>query len=252
MKRGILILAILIFVLSAVFCTGCTVVDNSVLSDDGFWRYEINEDNTICVTGIVEMRSEIVIPEEIDGYAVSALSDKLFVLIDDGVENKKFEGVYADNNVLTSVTINAKIKEIPNMCFYICKKLTVVNLPDTLERINDFAFYGCNSLEKIILPESCNSLGAYTFRECGKLNEVVIKSNNIPDIGDKCFYMVDNKASDDEQYYIIPELNIVVDDINAYNIDKLEELRKDTRNNSYKYWKEYVNADKVVSIGVNE
>lgn len=252
MKRSIFIIATIIFTFTAVFCTGCTVVDNSVLSEDGCWRYEINADDTICITGIVEMKSEIVIPEAIDGHTVSALSDKLFVLIDDGAENKKYKGVYADNNVLTSVTINAKIKEIPNMCFYICRNLTVVNLPNTLESIKDFAFYGCNSLEKIILPESCNSLGAYTFRECGKLNEVVIKSNNIPDIGDKCFYMVDNKASDDEQYYIIPELKIIVDDINAYSIDKLEELRKDTRNNSYKYWKEYVNADKVVSIGVDE
>lgn len=251
MKKCILIIAIIILALSAVFCTGCTAEDNSVLSEDGCWRYIVNEDNTITLSAIVEMKSEIVIPETIDGYTVSSLSDKLFVLIDDGRTDKKYEGVYADNNTLTSVTINAKVKEIPNMCFYICRKLSVVNLPNSLEKINDFAFYGCNSLEKIVLPESCVSLGSYTFRECSKLNEVIIECASIPDIGDKCFYMVDNKASDDDQYYIISNLKIVVKDIAVYGIDNLESLRKETRNNSYKYWQEYVNAG-VVSIGVSE
>lgn len=251
MKKCILIIATIILALSAVFCTGCTVEDNSVLSEDGCWRYIVNEDETITLSAIVEMKSEIVIPETIDGYTVTSLSDKLFVLIDDGSADKKYEGVYADNNILTSVTINAKVKEIPNMCFYICRKLSVVNLPDSLEKINDFAFYGCNSLEKIALPESCVSLGSYTFRECSKLNEVSIEYASIPDIGDKCFYMVDNKASDDDQYYIIPNLKIVVKDIAVYGIDNLESLRKETRNNSYKYWQEYVNAG-VVSIGVSE
>lgn len=251
MKKYIVIIAITILVLSATLCTGCTVVDNSILSEDGCWRYIINEDNSITLSAIVEMKSEIVIPETIDGYTVSSLSDKLFVLIDDGTADKKYEGVYADNNILTSVTINAKVKEIPNMCFYICRKLSVVNLPDSLEKINDFAFYGCNSLEKITLPESCVSLGSYTFRECSKLSEVSIKCNSIPDIGDKCFYMVDNKASDDDQYYIIPNLKIEVNDIAVYGIDNLESLRKETRNNSYKYWQEYVNAG-VVSIGISE
>lgn len=247
MKKSLLIIVALVVCLPLILCFGCSTEDNQITSGDGMWKYIENEDGTICITSICDMQENIVIPEQIDGKTVSALGEKLFVIINNGSSSKQLEGVYDDNNVLKSVTINAKIKEIPNMCFYLCRVLEVVNLPETLEKVSDFAFYGCSALQNITFPEKCSALGAYTFRECPKLQEVVIESGSVPQIGDKCFYMVNTKASGDDQYYIIPGLQIKVKDLVLYSIDNLESERKATRNNSYKYWQEYVRANVVVN-----
>ena len=247
MKKILLVIVALVTCLPLIFCFGCKTEDNQITSADGKWKYIESEDGTICVTAVCDMQEDIVIPEQIDGKTVSSLGAKLFVIINDGSESKKLEGVYDDNDILKTVTIQASIKEIPNMCFYLCRNLSEVNFPSSLEKVCDFAFYGCKSLENIIFPENCKSLGAYTFRECERLKNVVIQSETVPQIGDKCFYMVNQKASGDDQYYVISNLKIKVRDISLYSVEKLEAERKSTRNNSYKYWQEYVNANVVVA-----
>lgn len=245
MKKSLLVIVALVVCLPLILCFGCSTEDNQITSSDGMWKYIENEDGTITLTSICDMQENVVIPEQIDGKTISALGEKLFVIINDGSSSKQLDGVYDDNNVLKTVTINAEIKEIPNMCFYLCRSLENIILPETLEKVSDFAFYGCNTLTSITLPEKCSSLGAYTFRECGKLREVVIESGSVPKIGDKCFYMVNTKASGDDQYFIISDLQIKVKDVSLYSIDNLEKERKATRDSSYKYWQEYVSANVV-------
>lgn len=235
----------LIIVSLFAFCS-CAVKDNSVESADGAWRYVENSDGTITLTKVVKMEKELLIPAKVDGKTVSAISEKFFVIINDGSEQKKLKDTYAENNVLEKVVFEAEIKEIPNMAFYLCKKLAVVELPESLEKIGAFTFFGCDSLKEIVLPEKCNSIGEYAFRECGALKDVYLKNSEIVNIGDKCFYMINEKASGDDQYYIIEGLKIHVEGVD-YSIETLESLRKKTRNNSYKYWQEYVKAGVVVS-----
>ncbi len=243
MKKSLCLLLVIVLLLSMFAFVGCNNTVETITSEDGKWEYVINDDDTITLVSINEMTENMVIPSSIDSHTVSTFGEKLFVVINDGKENKKFDGVYDDNNILKTVKIEANIKVIPNMCFYLCRKLTDVTFPDTLEKISDFAFYGCSELSNIELPEKCNSLGAYTFRECGNLKNVVINYDGVPDVGDKCFYMVNNKASNDDQYYIIPNLSIKVKNIELFSLDALEAKRKETRNNSYKYWKEYVSNE---------
>lgn len=233
--------------MSVLSFTACSEKDKSVLSKNGKWRYIENEDGTITLSKIVEMESVLVIPETVDGKTVSAISEKFFLVINDGSQKKKLKDTYSDNNILEKVIFEADIKEIPNMAFYICKKLTEVKLPDSLEKIGSFVFFGCNSLTQIEIPENCKSIGEYAFRECSSLVSVTLKSKEIVNIGEKCFYMVNEKASGDDQYYIIDNLKITVDESVDYSLETLEKLRKETRNNSYKYWQEYVRANVIVS-----
>ena len=239
MKKLILVIAACLIIVSLFTFCSCAVKDNSVESADGMWRYVENGDGTITLTETLGMEQELVIPATVDGKRVSAISEKFFVIINDGSKKKKLKDTYSDNNILEKVVFEAKLTEIPNMAFYLCRKLKDVYFPETLEKIGAFAFYGCSSLEDIAIPKSCNSIGEYAFRECGALKDVYLESEKIVDIGDKCFYMVNEKASGDDQYYIIDGLKIHVRDVD-YSIETLEALRKKTRNNSYKYWQEYV------------
>lgn len=246
MRNFKLIIVFLLIVATVLACCACSQVDNSITSEDGKWKYIENNDGTITISSVVEMEESLTIPSTVDGKVVSAISEKFFVIINDGSSSKKLKDTYANNEVLKEVIFEANIKEIPNMAFYLCSSLVSVQLPSSLEKIGDFTFYGCESLKEITLPENCKSIGGYAFRECSSLETVTIKSSEIINIGDKCFYMIDEKERDDDQYYIISGLNIVVGNVD-YSFATLETLRKQTRNNSYKYWQEYVKANVVVS-----
>lgn len=246
MKALKFVIATCLIIVTLFTLCACSVKDNSVESADGMWRYVENDDGTVTLTKVVTMEKELVIPATVDGKTVSQISEKFFVIINDGSGKKKLKDTYSDNNILEKVVFEASLKEIPNMAFYLCKKLVVVEFPESLESIGAFSFFGCSSLEKIVLPENCKSIGEYAFRECGSLKDVCLNGSEIVNIGDKCFYMINEKASGDDQYYIIDGLKIHVGDVD-YSIETLEALRKKTRNNSYKYWQEYVRANVVVN-----
>lgn len=111
---------------------------------------------------------------------------------------------------LTSVTIPASVKQIPNGAFYGCDNLTsivVANgnqvydsrdncnavietatntliagckytfIPSSTTAIGEAAFYGCNTLSSINLPYSIKSIGKWAFLDCTGLTSVAIPSS---------------------------------------------------------------------------
>lgn len=248
---GVLTVLLFVFIFS-----GCSTTVEYIQSTeyDGAWSYLENDDGTITLYGYNKKDSVVTIPQSIDGKAVSALGDKLFVCINDGSEKKSMKGVYEDNTYLEKVIIEANVKEIPNMAFYICRNLKEIQLNDGLEKIGDFAFYGCKSLTELVLPESFNSIGAYSFRDCVALKKVVINStaDDVIAIGDKAFYIINEESDDDDQYEIIDGLTILVKNISLYNSSDLESKRRETKNYTYKYWQEYIDAGIVAEVKSNE
>ena len=238
----------LIATIALVMCfsfAACSSTEEAKTSQDGVWQY-VEVEGGISLTAINSIHETglVVVPEYVDGQKVVSLGEKLFVGIDDGSSKKSDKGVYRENTVLDTVIIEAKVKEIPNMCFYYCTALRNVILPSTCEKIAPFSFFNCASLTKIELPEATVSIGEYAFRQCKSLREVVI-NNNSDDcitIGDKAFYNLNEKVSKDEQYYIDSDLTIFVKNLELYDVDVLESKRVATKNLSYKYWKEYVEA----------
>lgn len=248
-KCVIAVISLLLFITVFVGCSAN--VEYTVSTEyDGAWSYLENDDGTITLYTYNKDESVVTIPKTVDGKVVSALGEKIFVSINDGSEKKSMKGVYEDNLSLEKVIIEADIKEIPNMAFYICRNLKEIQLNNGLEKIGDFAFYGCKSLKEISFPSSLEAIGAYSFRECDVLSKVVInnESDDVIAIGDKAFYVINEDSDDDDQYEIIHDLTIEVKNIALYDCDTLEEKRRETKDYTYKYWQEYINAGIVEEI----
>ncbi|MBR2372555.1 MAG: leucine-rich repeat protein, partial [Clostridia bacterium] len=99
---------------------------------------------------------EIVIPDKIEGYAVTKID----------------ENVFKNNTTITSITIPASVKNIGDGAFYKCNNLAKVTFGETsqLETIGASAFYGCDSLINIVIPSSVTSIGTAAFHDCSNLN----------------------------------------------------------------------------------
>lgn len=98
-------------------------------------RFEVQElpDGTVAVTCSDTSITNAVIPDQIDGKAVTALAEHCF----DGCAS------------LAYVTFPAGLKEIGSYAFQGCMAMETVEIPATVETIGDFAFEGCISLTAI-------------------------------------------------------------------------------------------------------
>ena len=130
------------------------------LRDSSGLDYEVNSDGRTCtVTGMgVCTDLDVVIPETIDGYQVTAIGESAFA-----------------HKLITSVIMPDSLTSISSGAFYRCTKLQYVDLGKGLRSING-SFVNCESLASIILPESLTSLGGGSFAHCTALSSIVIPS----------------------------------------------------------------------------
>ncbi len=124
------------------------------------------EEKTIYITGGksgVKLSGEVIIPSQIDGYTVI------------GTGHAAFSGELLKN--VTSVTIPDTIKRIGDYnCFYDCKNLQEIILPEEMEYLGVGTFTGCTSLTSIVIPKGVTKLSK-TFRRCTSLETVTIPSS---------------------------------------------------------------------------
>ena len=111
-------------------------VDGTKTTTDDF-LYEV-VDGEVTITHGISGESKVVIPEELEGYPVTAIGPYAFVGYGRTV-----------------------------------KAMDVV-LPSTLKRIGDYAFSGCSSLRRIQFPDSLEYIGSYAFGDCMLLGEIVL------------------------------------------------------------------------------
>ena len=91
------------------------------------FTYEV-KDGTATLTSYVGSATEVTVPAEVDGYAVTALG----------------EGLFRDSAV------------------------TAVTLPASVTAIGWFAFYGCGSLQSVTVGEAVSTIGYAAFDGCPK------------------------------------------------------------------------------------
>lgn len=60
------------------------------------------------------------------------------------------------------------------MAFYLCDKLTAVNIPNSVANIGYSAFESCSSLKEIIIPENITIIEESTFGGCTNLSKVIL------------------------------------------------------------------------------
>ena len=124
---------------------------------------------------------EVVIPQYLGGYLVTAIGDYAFdnctnitsVSLPDGILTI---GEYAFGYcfALTDIYINDGLKEIGDYAFAWCSSLKNIIFPNSLTDIGDYSFYLCQNLENIIIPDSVTSLGAWSFTYCNLLKKIHI------------------------------------------------------------------------------
>lgn len=69
------------------------------------------------------------------------------------------------------------VTSLGNECFYSCKELKSIRIPNTVTSIGRQAFYGCESLEIIEIPNSVNYIGSLAFSACYSLESIIIPSS---------------------------------------------------------------------------
>lgn len=70
------------------------------------------------------------------------------------------------------------ITAVPNECFYNCKKLTTVALPNSIQSIGTSAFNTCEKLTSFTVKKNVVSIGAYAFKGCKLLTTVIFDEMN--------------------------------------------------------------------------
>ena len=196
------------------------------LADDvrtsGDFEYIVKNNGTATVVGY-QGTGDIIIPQMLDGYTVTAIGDRAFC----GNE-------YSDNKV--SVTLPDTIKTIGEFAF-LGINIYSINIPDGLEYIGNGAFWGCDNItyrissnhptfavidgalydksqKKLIygkegsaIPEGIREIGAYacvSVMNCGIDSRGIVLPSTIEVIGDYAFsYSVHNINfnGDDSPYY---------------------------------------------------
>lgn len=95
-------------------------------------------------------------------------------------------GVFGNNRMAESITIQEGLEVIGRRAFSTYKKLKHISLPYTLKIIDPYAFSQCYSLENIELPVSLETIGFCAFQDCRRLTKIHIP-NSIEAIGDNAF-----------------------------------------------------------------
>ena len=110
------------------------------------------------ITGYTGNDTDLVIPEEINGYKVVSIGFRAF-------ENCKS---------LKSVAMPAGISYIDSRAFAGCSSLRNVKLPQGLEKVSSSVFMDCISLTDIELPSSLRSTSEMTFAGCTGLSSIYL------------------------------------------------------------------------------
>lgn len=159
-RKGMISLLIAIMVIG-----GMTFYMNQNLTnakeEDGWFRYEILDDDTIKITRCCVIYEEgylytedLVIPSQIEGRKVVCIGSYAFtdlpknilnIVIHNGIttiESHAFEG----NNNIGCVSLPDTVSYIGEKAFYNCKELSHINIPSNTI-IGKDAFAGCDKLE---------------------------------------------------------------------------------------------------------
>ena len=124
------------------------------------FEYQISQTDPdeVVISGYNGDSTEIVIPTEIEGKAVSMIGPHAFE-----------ECINVE-----SITIEANISEIGAYSFSGCTSLIEIVIPDSVTSIGEGAFYGCTSLYTVIIPDSITSVSQDVFTGCNNLTEVTM------------------------------------------------------------------------------
>lgn len=155
---------------------------------------------TITIMDYLGTDTQIVVPDVIRDYAVTAIGSSVFhrcsdvtsITIPDGVSSIGSYAFYGCSS-LENVNIPSGVTQIEYCAFENCSSLTEIDLPDGVRSIGTSAFAGCSSLMEIDLPADLVDIGAKAFQNCIGVTQVTIPAN-VNTLGEKAFYSCSSLA----------------------------------------------------------
>lgn len=169
---------ILSFALLFSVTTGFHITANA-LTYEKFEYVVENGEVTITDYAVSKEDTQIIIPDSIDGYPVTAIGDGCFYFWE-------YSEIYNEetriNFITKNVTLPSTLKTIGAGAFMGMVGLTEIELPETLEYIGEGAFY-LSGLTYVEIPASVRYIGLDAFTTCYRvLNSSVTPSYDFPDI----------------------------------------------------------------------
>lgn len=168
-------------------------------------QYTVTDEDakTVSVTKYTGTDPNVVIPDKIQGYTVTAIGENAFksssltnIAIPNGVTSI---GNYAfHSSSLKSIDISESVTSIGNYAFSYCRSLTNITIPSSivslgngifeesslqsvtfgdsiqLASIPDHAFASCKSLTQIVLPDSVKAIENQAFDTCSHLTSITL------------------------------------------------------------------------------
>ena len=167
---------ILLLVLVCVFCQP---VDAKAASGKyGDFGYTTNDsDGTASIYSYSGSDTDVVVPENINGYTVTRIGDWAF-------KNKNME----------TVELPHTVKEIGECAFTNCTNLKAITLPEGLTTLGKEMFHNCDSLKTVKLPGSIATISESAFRMCTGLESITIP-DTVTSIEKNAFAMCSNLTS---------------------------------------------------------
>ena len=153
------------------------------------------------ITDCDQSVTEVIIPTEIDGVAVTSIDHYAFyqctslasVTISNSVTSIGVDAFYACQS-LASVNISNSVTSIAAGAFSDCTSLANVAIPNSVTSISHSVFEGCTSLANIDIPDSVTSIDSSAFQGCTSLVSIDIP-NGVGWIGASVFQDCTSLAS---------------------------------------------------------
>lgn len=140
----------------------------------GDFIYSMYSKKSIIINGYTGESTEVVIPEEIDGFPVVIFNSDMF----------------NGNTEITKITIPGTISRIYGHSFSGCTALETVILNEGVQVISDYAFYNCKSLKNLYLPDTLTTIGYSCFTLCESLENFHLPAS-VTNIDISCFSFCD-------------------------------------------------------------
>lgn len=141
---------------AAVDITGTKICEKGQENPQEDFEYSKINGNDIRITKFKGTGNKVVIPAQIEGYAVKELGNSVF----------------ANNRELKEIILPSELTTIGAAAFKNCTVLTTVRMGADTEYIGNEAFRGCTSMKEIQLPIQMKGIGEYAFYECIGLTEL--------------------------------------------------------------------------------
>lgn len=173
-----------------------TAEENSPISN---FRYDVDKNGNVEITGYVTNTDVLNIPSEIDGHPVTSVrcfngrTDLVSVTIPEGVRVIGISAFSGCEN-LTTITIPDSVTCIGASAFEGCSNLILADIPKGLKEIGQSAFSGCSKLSAATIPMGVEVIEPRTFRDCSSLSSVVIP-DSVTYLSDSAFESCVNLSS---------------------------------------------------------